>query len=105
MISASKPIVATSPQAKLTHVLESQQFSRIFLEDEFFPLVKKMEVVAQNRSGTALKGKRVDILFYEPSTRTRNSFEKAVSLLGGQVFSTENAKDFSSAIKGESIQD
>lgn len=91
---------------RLTHVLESQQFSREFLEAELFPLTKRQEAVFRNRGVNALlRSKRVDIVFYEPSTRTRNSFEKAVSLLGGEFFSTENAKDFSSAAKGESIED
>src|SRR3990167_5535777 len=50
-----------------------------------------------------LKGKIAATLFYEPSTRTR--FETAMMKLGGNVVSTENAKEFSSAIKGESLQD
>lgn len=44
-------------------------------------------------------------LFYEPSTRTRFSFESAMLRLGGQVISTENAGEFSSAAKGETLED
>jgi aspartate carbamoyltransferase catalytic subunit len=52
-----------------------------------------------------LAGHIIATLFYEPSTRTRLSFESAMLRLGGNVISTENAREFSSAIKGESVED
>ncbi len=92
--------------AKLHHIIESQQFSRDFLEREFFPLAQEMEKITKKGGNNLLSGKKMITLFYEPSTRTRASFEMAINLLGGKVvFSTENARQFSSAIKGETIGD
>lgn len=96
---------------KLHHIIEAQQFSRQFLEEELFPISQEMESVAHdprwvlNRGDRPLGGKIVCQLFYEPSTRTRISFETAITKLGGVALSTENAKQFSSAIKGETLED
>lgn len=90
---------------KLKHILESQQFDRSFLEKELFPEAKKMEKLAKRGGNGILKGKIVCNLFYEPSTRTRISFETAITLLGGVALSTESAGEFSSAVKGETIED
>ena len=50
------------------------------------------------------KGKKIATLFYEPSTRTRLSFEAAMLNLGGSVLGFSSA-DSSSAAKGESVAD
>jgi len=88
---------------KLNHLYESQQFSPELL----FSLFQNAEHMKQNPKfySSALNEKVLATLFYEPSTRTRLSFESAMLKLGGSVISTENAKEFSSAVKGESIQD
>jgi aspartate carbamoyltransferase catalytic subunit len=52
-----------------------------------------------------LSGRLLATVFYEPSTRTRFSFEAAMHRLGGQVLSAENATGASSAAKGESLED
>ena len=49
-------------------------------------------------------GKKLATLFYEPSTRTRLSFESAMQNLGGSVLGFQSA-DASSAAKGESVAD
>lgn len=86
------------------HILKANQFSRSHLE-ELFEEAIKMKKVASRGGDDILRRKIVATLFYEPSTRTRLSFESAALRLGARVISTENAREFSSAIKGESIED
>lgn len=50
------------------------------------------------------RGKKLATLFFEPSTRTRLSFEAAMCELGGNVL-TVSGSDSSSAVKGESVAD
>ena len=52
-----------------------------------------------------LGGRILATLFYEPSTRTRFSFEAAMQKLGGGVLTAENMRESSSAVKGETISD
>lgn len=84
----------------MKHIIESQQFSKDFL----FDLFKKADEMKINHT-KSLNGKIMASLFYEPSTRTRFSFESAMIKLGGCVIGTENAGEFSSAVKGESLED
>ncbi len=57
-----------------------------------------------DRYSNACQGKKLATLFYEPSTRTRLSFEAAMLNLGGQVLGFSEATS-SSAAKGESVAD
>ncbi len=86
----------------MRHVLEVAQFDRAQIE-ELFALADRLR--DKPRDHLPLRGRILATLFYEPSTRTRLSFEAAMLRLGGQVISTENAREFSSAIKGETVED
>lgn len=86
------------------HVLRAQQFDPPAL-DSVFREAKLAEEIVNSGGSNLLKGKIVLTLFYEPSTRTRLSFEFATYHLGGRVLSSEAAREFSSAAKGESIED
>lgn len=89
---------------KLHHIIKAQQFERKSL-DEIFIIASQMEQIALKGGADILTGKVMASIFYEPSTRTRLSFEAAMAKLGGEIISTENAKEFSSAAKGESLED
>ncbi len=90
----------------LKHIVESQQFDRQLL-DEVFKTASMLrdDLYGERRFARFLDGKIMASLFYEPSTRTRFSFESAMRRLGGSVLTTENAREFSSAAKGESLAD
>lgn len=86
----------------MKHIVAVDQFDRAWLE-ALFEEADRMRSVTANDG--LLRGKLLATLFYEPSTRTRLSFEAAMFRLDGQVISTENAREFSSAIKGETVED
>ncbi|MCX6153382.1 MAG: aspartate carbamoyltransferase [Candidatus Kapabacteria bacterium] len=88
----------------MKHIYESQQFTvpRIMELFERTPLMKR--IVA--RGGTQdYHTKILATLFYNSSTRTRFSFESAMLRLGGKILSTEHAREFSSEVKGELLED
>jgi aspartate carbamoyltransferase catalytic subunit len=89
--------------SRLRHVIESQQFSRTILED-LFARSEEMKREPHHFMGR-LAGQVMAALFYEPSTRTRLSFEAAMLRLGGEAMGTDNAREFSSAAKGETLED
>ena len=85
------------------HILKAQQFDKELL-DTIFDAASIIENMA--RFPNFIKPRPIMAsLFYEPSTRTRFSFESAMIKLGGSVLSTENAEQFSSTAKGEILED
>lgn len=89
---------------RLHHVIEAQQFDRAMLT-ELFEETRRMEAVAREGGTSEYHNRIMAALFYEPSTRTRFSFEAAMHRLGGRVITTENAGEFSSVSKGETLED
>jgi aspartate carbamoyltransferase catalytic subunit len=89
---------------KLQHVVESQQFT-VPLLMELFDRSRGMERVVARGGTLDYQHRIMATLFYEPSTRTRFSFEAAMHRLGGRVLSTEQARAFSSEIEGEQVED
>lgn len=74
--------------------------------EEINDLITLAETIIEDptRYAEICKGKKLATCFYEPSTRTRLSFESAMMNLGGQVLGFSSA-DSSSAAKGESVSD
>ncbi len=68
-------------------------------------IARAQDIIARPEAySDACRGKKLATLFYEPSTRTRLSFEAAMYELGGQVLGFSEATS-SSASKGESVAD
>lgn len=90
-------------------VLSVEQFDTDYLE-KIFSLAEAIEQTLKDKKAAKdlvqkHSDKQICTLFYEPSTRTRLSFETAALKLGMGVVSTENAAGFSSAAKGETLED
>ena len=86
----------------MRHLLSPLDFSVEEL-DNLMDLAKDIEANPK-KYAHACEGKKLATCFYEPSTRTRLSFEAAMLNLGGSVLGFASA-DSSSASKGESVSD
>lgn len=118
-----QPLIAPGPELP-RHIVSASQFTPELLK-HVFNLAKEIEefwAVCHGRLLSSekelydykeeflerhgVRGRKMFIVFYEASTRTRASFAAAWDFLGGQIpFYTENAKVFSSAAKGETLED
>lgn len=86
----------------MRHLIDIEDLSL----DEIENLITVSEDIIENPKNYSevAKGKKLATLFYEPSTRTRLSFEAAMIELGGSVIGFSDAQN-SSASKGESVSD
>ena len=75
-----------------------------FSTDEILKILDLTEEFEKQPTSRLLEGKVIATLFFEPSTRTRLSFESAMLRLGGRIINVVDAKQ-SSAAKGETIYD
>jgi aspartate carbamoyltransferase catalytic subunit len=87
-------------QMKNRSLVSINDFSR----DEILQILDLAEEFESNPNQKLLEGKVVGSLFFEPSTRTRLSFETAINRLGGRVVGFSDSAS-SSATKGESLKD
>ncbi len=107
-MNAVVPNLRAVPQpgspSPLRHIIEAQQFTVPLLMD-LFDRTRLMERIVARGGTLDYQNRILAALFYQPSTRTRFSFESAMYRLGGRVLSTEHARVFSSEIEGEQVED
>lgn len=75
-----------------------------YSKEEIFKILELAKSFEENPNQDLLKGIVVGVLFFEPSTRTRLSFEAAIQRMGGRVIGFTDAGS-SSVKKGESLKD
>jgi aspartate carbamoyltransferase catalytic subunit len=75
-----------------------------YSKEEYLKILELAAEFEKNPNQDLLKGKLVATLFFEPSTRTRLSFETAVNRLNGRIVGFADANS-SSVTKGETLKD
>lgn len=94
--------------SEVPHVLSAASFTPVKLEPIFLRALELRGLDQDPRSRKANAGKflgaRAVNLFYQESTRTRTSFEMAEAAWGIGFSSTPNARQFSSEVKGETLE-
>lgn len=82
------------------HIISIREFNR----EGLLKIIRLSEKMSEKAPSDLLQGKILGTLFFEPSTRTRLSFESAMNRLGGRVVGFSDPKS-SSTQKGETLDD
>jgi aspartate carbamoyltransferase catalytic subunit len=89
----------------MPHILSANQFNKEDVEKILMRAGEMESLLKEGKVEKILKDKIIACIFFEPSTRTRLSFETAAMRLGARILSVENAFENSSAHKGETMED
>ena len=95
----------TNPFFNKSYISINQITSLDQVKDLFLTADKMKKTVEKGQLYEPLEGKTVAVLFYQPSTRTFTSFVGAAKRLGAYVVDLNEMTSFSSAVKGESLED
>ena len=74
------------------HLIRTEQLSRDWIESDLLPLAERLR--RRDAGGLTLSGRALYCMFYEPSFLTRASFERAIGMMGGEAYHTEDASQF-----------
>jgi len=85
------------------HIISTRDLSREEI-DFILSKAEKLEPIARGKKSNILEGRVLAVLFFEPSTRTRLSFDTAMKRLGGSVIDL-GPLEASSIAKGETLAD
>ncbi|MFH1284236.1 MAG: aspartate carbamoyltransferase [Candidatus Peregrinibacteria bacterium] len=91
-------------EKEVRHILSTSEFDQSSLS-ALFEKASEMEKIIEKGGSDIMNGKILATLFFEPSTRTRFSFETAMLRLGGKVISNAQMMETSSIRKSETLQD
>lgn len=89
----------------MNHIISTESATKEFTDDILLRAEKMEAQCKKGKVKKVLENKIVACIFFEPSTRTRLSFETAALKLGAQVISAEDASSNGSTHKGETIED
>ncbi len=74
------------------HLMSTMNLDRDWMESELFPLAN--DFGRRSSIQGQMNGRALYCLFYEPSFLTRTSFERAIEIMGGTAYHTEDASQF-----------